>query len=251
MASAYSTLENHGYYRNPTCISKIIDSDGNDIFRDTSEVAIYDEKAADTVVDMMTGVLTNGTARKLEWYKSTDTVAACKTGTTNESKDGWLCGFTPYYTVTVWVGYDQPKTLSNLYGATYPGNIWKESMLYLIEGLDTVEEFEKTDAYYEESVYTGDGNETYLPGRSDDEMLSDGYSVADYRNDRTIGEGLDVVINQMYALDKTDLNFPVNLQQLYNNGQAIINQIYSQKYTSELQGKLDQAFATLMSEAGY
>ena len=36
--------------------------------------------------------------------------AAGKTGTTNGSRDGWFCGMTPYYTMTVWVGYDQQKT---------------------------------------------------------------------------------------------------------------------------------------------
>lgn len=51
--------------------------------------------------------------------------AAGKTGTTNGSRDGWFCGMTPYYTMTVWVGYDQQKTLSSLYGGTYPAKIWK------------------------------------------------------------------------------------------------------------------------------
>ena len=31
---------------------------------------------------------------------------AGKTGTTNESKAVWFCGFTPYYTGAVWMGYD-------------------------------------------------------------------------------------------------------------------------------------------------
>ena len=41
---------------------------------------------------------------------------------------------TPYYTVAVWVGYDTPKTLDNLYGATYPAGIWKDVKLYLTNG---------------------------------------------------------------------------------------------------------------------
>lgn len=133
MASAYATLENHGVYRQPTCLKSILTSAGEEIYADNKEKKVYEEESADNMVDMMKGVLTKGTAKGLKWYSSTETEAACKTGTTNSSKDGWLCGFTPYYTVSVWVGYDNPKELSNLYGATYPGTIWKDTMLSLIE----------------------------------------------------------------------------------------------------------------------
>lgn len=249
MAGAYATLENHGMYREPNCIISIIDNQGNDIYRDEPEIEIYNAKAADTMVDMMTGVLTNGTAAKLNWYKSTDVVAACKTGTTNDSKDGWLCGFTPYFTVTVWVGYDQPRTLNNLYGATYPGQIWKECMLSLIENYDTIGEFDKTEEYYEMTPSTGD--EEFLPGRSDDEMLSEGYYVADYRSDREIGKGVESVIQQMYTRDKSNENYPIVMQQLYDEGQGIINTIYSRNYRAELQEKLDWTYLNLLQEAGY
>ena len=247
MAGAYATLANHGYFREPTCINKILDKDDNDIYRNSDEIAVYPEKEADTMVDMMTGVLKVGTAAKLNWYKSTDMVAACKTGTTNDSKDGWLCGFTPQYTVSVWVGYDQPRTLNNLYGATYPGQIWKECMLKLIEGFEPITEFDKTEAYYElsyehsellpESAY-----DLYLPGRSDDELLSDGYTVLDYRTDRVIGEQIPAIISQLYNLDRNDPNYLTNLASVYSQGCSVINTVYSQKYKAELQTQLDAAY---------
>lgn len=248
MAGAYSTLQNHGYFREPTCISKIIDTDGKDIYRDDVQRSIYSEREADIMVNMMEGVLTKGTAAKLNWYNSTKMIAACKTGTTNDSKDGWLCGFTPYYTVAVWVGYDTPRTLNNLYGATYPGNIWKESMLKLIEDKEVIEEFEKVESYNEADMVEHNENlpdsayDLYLPGRSDDEVLSDGYTVYDYRNDRVIGEKIDPIISQMYNLDKSDPNFANNINALYAQGSAIISTIYSQKYKVEMQNKLDVAY---------
>lgn len=245
MAGAYSTLVNHGYYREPTCIDKMLDNKGNDIYRDKVEQQIYTAKASDTMVDMMKGVLTKGTASKLGWYKSTDNVAACKTGTTNDSKDGWLCGFTPQYTVTVWVGYDQPKTLSSLYGATYPGQIWKDSMLKLIENRGVLTEFDKSTEY--ESLDTDEelpqsAYELYLPGRDDSEVLSDGYTVADYRNDRVIGEQIDPIISKMYNLDKSSSTYVTDMNTLYYEGCSIIETVYSRKYTAELQNKLDTAF---------
>ena len=147
MANAYNTLYNEGVYTKTDCIDKIYNSNGANIYNSYDSVTVYGDYACDEMIDMMTGVLTNGTAKKLNWYSYTDNVAACKTGTTNNSKDGWLCGFTPQYTVTVWVGYDTPKELSSLYGATYPGQIWRDSMLALIEDTETVTEFTYNSGY--------------------------------------------------------------------------------------------------------
>lgn len=136
MSGAYRTLANHGRFNQPTCIVSIKDSDENNIYEDEPASIVYKAKAADDMVDILKGVLTRGTASKLNWSKKTKIEAFGKTGTTNNSKDGWFCGATPYYSIAVWVGYDMPKELSSLYGATYPAEIWKNCMLYLLEGKD-------------------------------------------------------------------------------------------------------------------
>ncbi|HHT88506.1 MAG TPA: glycosyl transferase [Clostridiales bacterium] len=126
MAAAYSTLENDGYYREPTCIVKITDSEGNELVGDTiSGRQIYRTDAARTVTKALTGVIDNGTAKG---YGLTNTVSAGKTGTTDERRDGWFIGYTPYFTTSVWVGYDMPKTLDNLKGSSYPAMIWHAYM---------------------------------------------------------------------------------------------------------------------------
>ena len=61
---------------------------------------------------------------------------AGKTGTTNDHKDGWLAGYTRYYTTSVWVGYDMPKEMDSLMGNTYPGKIWQTFMEQAHEGLE-------------------------------------------------------------------------------------------------------------------
>jgi membrane peptidoglycan carboxypeptidase len=65
--------------------------------------------------------------------------SAGKTGTTSDKKDGWFCGYTPYYTTAVWVGYDSPKTLDDLYGSTYPLTIWRTFMEDIHQNLERVE----------------------------------------------------------------------------------------------------------------
>ena len=238
MAGAYSTLVNHGEFQAPTCINKIVSRTGKQIYNGEETKQVYTADAADTMVDMMTGVIRKGTAANLEWYKETDMVAACKTGTTNNSKDGWLCGFTPYYTVTVWVGYDQPKTLNNLWGSTYPGQIWKKSMLELIEGKEVIEEFEQVDITSENKYKLPENAyDKYMQGRDDNEELSEGYTVGDYREDRVKGEQIQSLVSQINS--SVD---PATIQNLYSQGKSIIGMLHSQKYKSEMNNKLDTAY---------
>lgn len=246
MASAYATLANHGDFREPTCISSIKDNKGKEIYEEYESKEIYTDKAADDMVDILKGVITNGTAAKLKWDSSSDIQAFAKTGTTNDSKDGWLCGATPYYTISVWVGYDQPKTLSNLYGATYPGQIWKDSMLSVTDGLEA-KEFERNedDESYKDSDKKKEvlqGYYSYLEGRDDNEVLSDGYTVADYRNDRVIGEDVQKVIDSINNLDMSISGASDRLEQLYEKGKGLIDTIYSRNYTNEMTSALDSAY---------
>ncbi len=146
MASAYATIENLGAFRSPTCICSVKDKLGRELYKKEKVKRIYYEKAAAQATSMMRGVLDKdwGTAHKIQW-KSNRIQAAGKTGTTNKSKDGWFCGYTPYYTVSTWVGYDLPRSLSNLYGATYPAEIWKSCMDDLTNNLPAAK-FNLTDA---------------------------------------------------------------------------------------------------------
>lgn len=135
MASAYCTLQNEGKWREPTCIIKILDSEGNEVVKDDiDEKYIYDANAANTMVDIMTGVFLRGTAKGLGLPNGMP--CAGKTGTTNDKKDGWFCGFTPYYTTSVWIGYDTPRTVNDLYGGTYPGKTWLTFMTEIHKGLE-------------------------------------------------------------------------------------------------------------------
>ena len=126
MAAAYATIENDGLYREPTCVKTIVDSDENVVYSsELTEKQIYKQDAARMMTDILTSVMDSGTGRSA---KLSNMPCAGKTGTTNDHKDGWFCGFTRYYTTTVWVGCDYPKAISNLSGSTYPAQIWKAYM---------------------------------------------------------------------------------------------------------------------------
>lgn len=144
MTAAYATLENDGVYREPTCIVSIKDAEGEVIVGDLiAKKRIYDVNAARMMTDVLTGVMTNGTGKGLALN---NIVSAGKTGTTNDKKDGWFVGYTPYYTTGVWVGYDKPKSVQELSGATFPGTIWKVYMNEIHKDIKAIkfEPFEDT-----------------------------------------------------------------------------------------------------------
>lgn len=161
MASAYATIQNDGVYRDPTCITRILDSDDKVVVnnnKNRQKKQIYEESAARTMTDILTGVLIRGTAAGKGLSNMS---CAGKTGTTNDKKDGWFCGFTPYYTTTVWIGYDSPRTMNDLYGSTYPLTVWRTFMEEIHAGLENkpFPEYQSSS----KSDYNNDDNNDYVP----------------------------------------------------------------------------------------
>ena len=137
MASAYATLVNDGVFRSPTCILRITDIDGHEVVGDTiKKTRIYEQNAARMATDVLKGVMTVGTARKNNLENA---IAAGKTGTADDRKDGWFVGYTAYYTTAVWVGCDLPEEIEDLSGSTYPLSIWKSYMDTIHAGLPMVD----------------------------------------------------------------------------------------------------------------
>ncbi len=152
MAKGFQTLANGGNYNDNTCIISIIDANGTDLMENvtTKITAVYEPDTAYILTDVLKGTFGgNGTAGGLSvTAKSTDEngrtksysmPCAGKTGTTNSSKDTWFCGYTKYYSAAVWVGYDTPRAMPGIYGATYAGKIWQKIMNDIHEGLEALD----------------------------------------------------------------------------------------------------------------
>lgn len=147
MCGAYACLANGGVYREPTCLTSIVDRYGNEMLQGEQEGIVYTMGTASTMKDLLSGVMLRGTGSGLGWYERTDIPAYVKTGTTNDQKDGWMCGWTEndgeINVMSVWVGCDMPKGLQGLWGSTWPGSVWVDSMLSVIKepdaGIDDVE----------------------------------------------------------------------------------------------------------------
>lgn len=188
MAAAYATLENDGVYRKPTCIVRIMDAKGETVLiPEGTSKQVYDVEATRIMTNVLTGVLTKGTGKGLGLSKI---VAAGKTGTTSDKKDGWFVGYTPYYTTAVWVGYDYPKTISNLYGNTYPGYIWHDFMEIIHEGMEPVEfapyldtwTIEQPEVPREEMELEDGSEEDLMPPEENEEVQEDEDTQSDELN---------------------------------------------------------------------
>lgn len=146
MAAAYAMIANGGEYIEPTFYTKVEDSNGNIILETTQETKrVMSEGNAYILSSILKSPVTgsNGTAY-LCGISGMD--VAAKTGTTDDLKDRWLCGFTPYYAAATWFGYDEPEVISfsdrGMYNPAM--NIWAAIMDDIHEDLDSAR-FEKPD----------------------------------------------------------------------------------------------------------
>ena len=105
MVSAYNTFPSKGVYVSPLFVTRIEDSQGNVLseFTNVKREAISDQTAF-LMVNLMQGVVNQGTAGRLRSRYQLRGEIAGKTGTTNDNADGWFIGYTPTLTAGVWVG---------------------------------------------------------------------------------------------------------------------------------------------------
>lgn len=124
MAKGYATIANQGVYKDNDCLIKIVKEDDSIIYQSKDNpVEVYNADTAYILKDMMQGVFREeyGTAHDIN---TEGHIYAAKTGTTNNNKDAWFCGFSDDYTTVVWCGCDKPKSVKELKGSSYPAEIW-------------------------------------------------------------------------------------------------------------------------------
>lgn len=130
LTSAYATLANNGRRIEPTGIIRIEDREGNVLFRhEVKETRVFDENLIAVLVDMMTGVVKNGTGKNANLPRP----VAGKTGTTSDYKDSWFVGFIPQMVCSVWVGNDDNTPMARMTGGWVPAMMWREFMTKAIE----------------------------------------------------------------------------------------------------------------------
>lgn len=170
MAAAYGAFVNEGIYTAPRTFVRVEDADGKLILENEakSNVAMKSSTAA-LMNDTLQAVITQGTGGSA--YFSGMTMAG-KTGTTNDLKDRYFVGYTPYYSAAVWTGYKSNATVYS--GGVNPAAIlWKLVMSEIHKDLSN------------KSFFTG-GDLTYVSTCADSGLLATSACENDMRGSRVV-----------------------------------------------------------------
>lgn len=114
MASAYNYLITGGKYYEPYTYYYVTDQNDNIILdnRSNDGVQVYSEETAGIMNRLLHYNVT--TAQHTQAWRARvsgwDIIG--KTGTSDEDKDSWFCGCSPYASLAVWTGYDEPQTIT-------------------------------------------------------------------------------------------------------------------------------------------
>ncbi len=112
MAQVYTAFANKGKRITPRFILSVTDTWGQTLVRnDPVEVQAISEQNAYIMATLLKEVVNAGTASRA---KVLGRPVGGKTGTSNEEKDTWFIGISPYLVTSVYTGYDQVRSLGRL-----------------------------------------------------------------------------------------------------------------------------------------
>ncbi|MEM9425000.1 MAG: penicillin-binding transpeptidase domain-containing protein, partial [Spirochaetota bacterium] len=168
MLRAFTAFANRGIPEQPNPIRYVEDRNGQIIrsyeqeslrnIQDTSH-RILSEQTAYVMTKMLESVPNGGTlssSRRLyeEEYGAFEFPLAAKTGTAENWSDGWVIGYTPYYTTAVWVGFDQAGNSlgEKLYGGKVAGPMFMRIMDALHQNENPDAGFVKPEGIYNIAV---------------------------------------------------------------------------------------------------
>lgn len=125
LTSAYAAIANGGIYTKPIFYTKIFDHDGKVLLDNTpKKEQVMKASTAWLLTSAMEDVVNKGTG-KLTKLTAVNMPVAGKTGSTSDYNDLWFSGFSPYYTASIWSGFDTNHTQTD---RTYQKKIWKTIM---------------------------------------------------------------------------------------------------------------------------
>ena len=149
MCAAYAAIANQGTYTQPVYYTQVKDKDGNVILDNTQPLThtVLKKSTSWLLTNALESVTAAGTALSNQ-------PTAGKTGTTQNVTDKWFCGYTPYYTAAIWLGYDDNS--KELSGYIDHRKMWRTIMQEIHDNLPTGS-FEKPDDIVETEVCSQSG----------------------------------------------------------------------------------------------
>jgi penicillin-binding protein 1A len=154
LTAAYAAIANKGVYVQPRLYTKIVDHEGNVLYKNKKQSQqVMKESTAWLLTNAMEDVVSSGTGTKAQL--NSNMAVAGKTGTTSNDVDFWFSGYTPYYTASIWMGYDINKSFN---GGNYHKIMWKKIMDQIIKTKNQkVKDFPDCDDIVKRTICTKSG----------------------------------------------------------------------------------------------
>ena len=124
LANAYATLARLGVFR--PCRLLLREAGARDPGR-----RVFDARAAFLLADMLADNSARAASFGLTSHLAFDFPVACKTGTSSDYRDNWTVGYTPEFTVAVWVGNPDGKPMHGITGVTGAAPVMHEIFQHL------------------------------------------------------------------------------------------------------------------------
>ncbi len=111
MVNSYATFANRGMRVNPRYVTKIENTFGEVIYTapNAKTERAFSQDVMDDLIEMMEGVINEGTAASARTVFGLKKEYAGKTGTAQNYSDGWFIGYSPQLVAGAWVGASSPK----------------------------------------------------------------------------------------------------------------------------------------------
>jgi penicillin-binding protein 1A len=202
VVNAYGVFANGGYRVTPYLVDRVTDRSGHVLMQAQPVVAgdeqarAIDPRTAWVMDDILRGVTVSGTAARAHQVLKRNDVGG-KTGTTNEAVDVWFSGFTPNLATTVWMGFDQPRSLgTNEFGSGLALTTWLDYMQPVLKGVPEGKPAPRPDGLLV------DNGEYYFsefpPGQAVASLdLSSGDELTDFLNNNRSTDGVDTTVKPL------------------------------------------------------
>jgi peptidoglycan glycosyltransferase len=139
LTTAYNTLASGGRYYPPTSILRITDGNGQilEAYTPSSGQQVIEPALNSLISDMLSDDQARAAIWGLNSQLKLSRPAAVKTGTTNDWRDAWAAGYTPYLTIGVWTGNNNNEPTARVESLSGGGIIWRNVMEELFTWMDT------------------------------------------------------------------------------------------------------------------
>ena len=181
MAAAYTYMGNGGLYYEPYTYYYVTDAEDNVILSPQDRVPkqAYSAETAYIMNRLLYYNVSNSVNTRAGSTRVSGWEIIGKTGTTDEDKDSWFCGLSPYASLAVWTGFDEPQTIygSGLNVATDSFQTVMSEYLKDKEHKDFDRPGSIIESYYSpgSGLLVESGNSKYVGYYTEDNMPSYGY----------------------------------------------------------------------------